>query len=97
MNHRVPHKWVFLALAALVMFAFHIAVLLTAVNVRGWWWPVIAGIALLMVVKAVVVIVHVRKIKRAKAALVEIRSQNQFEATCSTSLAHGSRDSRQGK
>lgn len=76
MKHRVPRKWVFLALAALVMLAFHIAALRAVVKMSAWWWPVIAGIALLVVVKTVVIIVHVRKIKRAKVASSEIRDPN---------------------
>jgi membrane protein YdbS with pleckstrin-like domain len=96
MKHRVPRKGVLLALAVLLVLAIHVAVLHAVVSVRGWWWPAIAGIALVLAVKAVIV-AHVRKSRRVKATSPEILAQRQSGISGWTNLADCSRDSRGGR
>lgn len=64
MKHRVPRKGVILALAVLAVLVVHVAVLHTLFIARVWQWAVIAGIALILAVKVVVIMAHVRKSKK---------------------------------
>lgn len=64
MKHRVPRKGVILALAVLAVLVVHVAVLHTLFIARVGWWAVIAGIALVLAVKLVVIMAHVRKSKK---------------------------------
>ena len=66
-------------MAVLVVLVLHAAMLHAVINVRGWWWPVIAGIALVLAAKAAVIIAHVRKRKRANSA-PESLDQHQSDA-----------------